>query len=932
MRYRIRFLLAIALVLCLRPIAPALALDAVIVSAQAERIAIFSAVEISRAANGERQLRFALVNEGKLPVTRIIATPNLPVMDSGLVWPYLSGPRLMGLRAQDGSAALSRMSRDKDIFRITLAPGETEILIARTPYRLPPELYIWNPASYTADRKRNAFFQGLLLGISGLLSIFLSSLYIVRRQIMFPAAALVSWAALLILTSEFGLLGDVFRIGVHGSQIVRAMAEVLLGAGLLALFQVYLELIHRLAWTRYAIMAGAGILPVLLATAVLSPQASGGIARIILILTAFGGLGYIVYLAIKGANRAQTLLPAWIWLVIWTSLAGLAMTGVLSAGLAGPLYSAGLVLLVMLLAFSVIQYAFGSDLPMEGGVSGRAGLNAVAFATTGLGVWDWDILKGHIKAGAEVERRLELHPGSLDTDEDAWVEYIHANDQDRFKSKLQNASERPDGWLEIEFRMRRSDGVYRWFRLTARPVMRDQGMAARMIGAMQDITAEKNSEERLLHDAVHDSLTGLPNRALFKDRLERAIERSKAGIAPPPGVAVIDFDRFQNINDAFGHAAGDSLLLVMARRLERCIEVQDTLARLTGDDFAMILTQYQDREELEALVKQVSATVSAPVQINNRDVFLTASVGLSIYNSRQRDATDLLKEAEIAMSRAKSLGASRVEFFKPSMRSERKERFLLEGDLRHALERHEIEILYQPVVALADESLAGFEALVRWQHPEHGELAPKAFLNIAEETGLIIDLGRFVLDTAARQLGTWQRAFSQNEPIFISVNVSSKQLFSHDLINDVKAALGRANVVPGTLKLEITESLVMENPEFAVQVLNRIKALGAGLSLDDFGTGYSALSYLQKYPFDTLKVDKSFLADIEHNGNTPVILKAIVSLAHELGMEVVAEGAETQADVDHLRALGCQYVQGYYYGSPLTASDALNYLAQTPGA
>ena len=917
--------------MCLRPFAPALALDAIIVSAEAERVAILSAVEISDNARGGKILRFALVNESQKPVTRIIATPNLPVMDSGLVWPFLAGPRLFSLKVQKGKAALQRLSRSRDLFSLTLGPGESVVLVARTPDRLPPELYIWNPASFTADRQRSAFFQGLLLGIAGLLAIFLSSLYIVQRQIMFPAAALVGWAGLMVLASEFGLPGDVLRLGVHGAQIIRAIAELLLSAGLLILFYVYLELAHRVPRARYGVMAGAGILPVLLAVCVLSPSTGGGAARLAMIFIAFGGMGYLVYLALRGANRAQTLLPAWVWLVIWTGLAILAQTGILSASLSGPLYSAGLVLLIMLLAFTVIQYAFGSSLPLDEGVSGRAGLNAVAFATTGLGVWDWDVLKGRIMAGAEVERRLELSPGSLDTDEENWVSYIHSNDRDQFEAKLQNASQHPERWLENEFRMRRSDGVYRWFRLTARPVMRDQGEAARMIGALQDITAEKNSEERLLHDAVHDSLTGLPNRALFKDRLERAIERSKAKIAPPPGVAVVDFDRFQNINDAFGHAAGDSLLLVMARRLERCIEVQDTLARLSGDDFAMILTGYQSQEELEELIGQVTKTVSAPIQVNNREIFLTASVGLSTYNGKQRDATDLLKEAEVAMSRAKSIGAGRIEFFKPSMRSERKERFLLESDLRHALERHEIEILYQPVVALADESLAGFEALVRWQHPDHGELAPKAFLNIAEETGLIIDLGRFVLDTAARQLGTWQRAFSQNEPISISVNVSSKQLFSHDLINDVKAALGRSNVVPGTLKLEITESLVMENPEFAVQVLNRIKALGAGLSLDDFGTGYSALSYLQKYPFDTLKVDKSFLADLEHNGNTPVILKAIVSLAHELGMEVVAEGAESRSDVEHLRALGCQYVQGYYYGSPLTANDALNYLAQTPG-
>ncbi len=930
MRYRFVILVAFIQVFILSGAMPSHALDAVIVSAGAERIAIFSAVEVNKIANGERQLRFALANDNPKPVTRIIAAPDRPVLGSGLLWPFLAGPRILALEAQNGQVLLRRISPMKDSFEVTIPSGQTAVFLARIPGPLPAQIYIWDPAGFMADQNRTAFFQGLLLGITGLISIFLTSLFIVRRQSMFPAAAAVSWAALMILASEFGIFWKISGLGVHGLQAVRAMSELLLAAGLLSLFHIYLELSNRFVRMRYTVFAAAGFLPVLLAIAAFQPAAGGAIARIIIIAVAFGCMGYLVFLAIRGANRAQTLIPAWGWLAIWSVLGALAQSGILNADVTGPLYTAGLVLLVILLAFTVIQYAFGSDLPVEESASGKAGLNAVAFATTGLGIWDWDIHNGRIRAGSEVERLLDMRPGELDSDEQAWLGHLHMNDRDRFENQLQNAAEQPDGWLETEFRMRRSDGAYRWFRLTARAVIRDHGTTARMIGALQDVTSGKNAEERLLHDAVHDSLTGLPNRALFMDRLERAIERSKIGVAPPPGVAVIDFDRFRNINDAFGHAAGDSLLLVMARRLERCIEVQDTLARLSGDDFAIILSSKNDREDIVGVIEQMTKTISAPIQVNNREVFLTASIGLSVFNSQQRGAGELLKEAEIAMSRAKTPGANKIEFFKPSMRSERRERFLLEADLRRALERHEIDILYQPVVALADDSLAGFEALVRWQHPQHGELAPKAFLNIAEENGLIIDLGRFVLDTAARQLGTWQRAFTQNKPIFISVNVSSKQLFSHDLIADVKAALGRANLEPGTLKLEITESLVMENPEFAVQVLNRIRDLGAGLSLDDFGTGYSALSYLQKYPFDTLKVDKSFISEIGPDGSAPVILKAIISLAHELGMEVVAEGVENESDIEVLRLLGCQYVQGYYYGAPLSASDALNYLAQSP--
>lgn len=907
------------------------ALDAIIVTSASERIPIMSAVEISKRANGAMLVRFALVNEDKAPLNRVISTPGQTILGSGFLWPDLSGANLTALKADQSSANIKRLRQRGDAFQITLMPDQTVVLTATFEGRIPAEIYVWALEAHGAERNQAFFFQGLLLGITGLIAIFLSSLYIIRRRAMFPAAALVSWAAFVYLGSEFGLISGVFGLGIHAGQAVHAISEVMLAAGLVILYANYLQLSQRLNWVKYAIMAGAGLLPLMLVLAIFLPHVAAGLVRMAMPLIAIGGMSYVIMLALKGANRAQTLLPSWGWLLIWTFLTVLSQSGLVNPSFSAPLTSAGLVLLVILLTFTVIQYAFGSGLPAAEGVSGRAELNALAFVTTGLGVWDWNIMNKRIRTGPEIERQLELRPGTLDSDEDSWGEHIHSSDRTRFETLLQSAAETPDSRLDCEFRLRRNDGIFRWYRLTARPVMHDQGMITRMVGALQDISTSKNAEERLLHDAVHDSLTGLPNRALFLDRLERAIERARAGLTSQPVVAVVDFDRFRNINDAFGHAAGDNLLLVMARRLERCIEIQDTLTRLSGDDFAIIMTSPEDEEQMGEVASQIAKTVAAPVMLNNREVFLTASIGLAVYNGKQNDPSDLLKEAEMAMTRAKSLGPDKIELFKPSMRSERQERIMLETDLRGALDRHEIDILYQPVVALATEHLAGFEALVRWHHPEHGELAPRAFLNIAEETGLIIDLGRFVLDTAARQLGTWQRAFSQNEPIFISVNVSSKQLFNHDLIEDVKAALGRSHVVPGTLKLEITESLVMENPEYAVQVLKRVRDLGAGLSLDDFGTGYSALSYLQKYPFDTLKVDKSFLSDIPSGGNTPVILKAIVSLAHELGMEVVAEGAETAEDVARLKGLGCQYAQGYYYGTPMTAGEALNYLAQTPG-
>jgi diguanylate cyclase (GGDEF)-like protein/PAS domain S-box-containing protein len=574
----------------------------------------------------------------------------------------------------------------------------------------------------------------------------------------------------------------------------------------------------------------------------------------------------------------------------------------------------------MLIGFTVMQHAFAGG-GMASGIVSDIERRALALTGAGDMIWDWDVSSDKVFTSPETEAALGLKHGALEGPAAKWLDVLHQADRDRFRATLDSVLEQRRGRVVQDFRMRTADGHYLWFALRARPVVGSDGEVVRLVGTISDVTEFKTAEERLLHDAVHDNLTGLPNRELFLDRLKAVLGLAKSDPALRPTVLVIDIDRFKQVNDSVGMAVGDSILLTLARRLGRLIKPQDTLARLAGDQFGMILLSERDSARITAFAETIRKTLRAPITFRDREIFLTASIGLALGGGEPERAEDLLKDAELAMYHAKRTGGDRIDVFKDTMRARKSDRLSVESDLRRALERDEITILYQPIVRLEDRAVAGFEALARWNHPKLGRLSPAEFINIAEETGLIVQLGLFVLDRAARQLSTWQRTVRHREPLFASVNVSSRQLLRHDLIQDLRTVLGRAPLTRGSLKLELTESAVMENPEHAAQMLHRIRELGAGLALDDFGTGYSSLAYLQRFPFDTIKIDQSFVR-MSAKGTRPVILRSMIALAHDLGMDVVAEGAETDSDAVELFQLGCEYAQGFAFGEPMSPERA----------
>jgi diguanylate cyclase (GGDEF)-like protein/PAS domain S-box-containing protein len=871
---------------------------------------------------------FALTNPTDKPVERWLTAERYNVIGSGAIWPDLDARRIEAVTPSVGFVPERIKSDRADIFRITLEPGQTITYVAELAGDRFARVYLWKPLDYELKTRDRQLFNGIMLGLTGLLAIFLTAIFAANHKVIFPAAALVSWCVLAYLCVDFGFFHKLFNLRPEDNAVYRAAGESAIAASLVIFLSMFLRLPlwHGLIRMLIGVWTIAQI--ALIAVAIIDPRLASTFARMSFL--AIGGFGamFTLLLAFRGQDRALALIPTWVMFLVWIFAAGVTLTGRLSGDMVVSGLVAGLVLIVLLIGFTVTQFAFRSLEPLYGTAPSELQIRSLAVDGAGAAVWEWNSRRDEVKIAPAVEASLGLNVGELSSKVEDFSKHLHPADRERFRLMLWSAQERAGTKINVDFRMRHADNSYRWFELEAASVPNSDSRSLRCVGLMRDVTHVKRASERLMHDAVHCSLTGLPHRALFIDRLNTAVLRARTESNIRPTVMFIDIDKFKSVNASFGLVIGDSLLLTIARRLQRHVGVHDTLARVGGDQFALMFLNEQDPHELASLAERVRRSLRAPIKIAGQEVVLTGSVGLAVFDGEEASSADLLKEAEIAMYRAKRGGADRIEIFKPEMRGDRDDRVAVESDLRKALERNQIRVLYQPIVYLPTEELAGFEALVRWEHPKQGLLNPTEFVPVAEESDLIVKLGSHVLLKAAHAAARWQKELSRaDSPLFVSVNISSKQLFRQDLVQEIRHILGR-NVVPkGSLRLEVTEGLVMENPEQATEILEWLRGAGADLALDDFGTGYSSLAYLHRFPFDTIKIDKTLIqASGSGTGNASVIVRSMVALAHELGKKVVAEGVEDPDDVGFLRSIGCEYGQGFYYGEPMNEADVMQLL------
>jgi diguanylate cyclase (GGDEF)-like protein/PAS domain S-box-containing protein len=526
-----------------------------------------------------------------------------------------------------------------------------------------------------------------------------------------------------------------------------------------------------------------------------------------------------------------------------------------------------------------------------------------------LGSWEWDVAADRVTWSDELYRIFGVEREAFDGTYESYLARIHPDDRELVEREIAAGLDGARSF-RFEHRVVRADGEVRTVAGQGHVIADPVGRPAQMLGTAQDVTERRLAERKLEHQALHDPLTGLPNRLLFVDRLEHALTRARR---PGSSLAVYfcDVDDFKNINDGLGHETGDELLMALPPRLREALRASDTVARFGGDEFVILCEDLGSEAEAEQIAERITAAFALPFGVAGREHHLSVSVGVVFVRGGQASAPEVLRDADAAMYRAKGGGKGRFEVFDARMRASLVERLQIEEDLRRALERDELRLHYQPVVSLPDGAIVGAEALVRWEHPERGLLAPAAFIAVAEESGLIVPLGTWVLGEACRQAAAWRRT--------VSVNLSARQISHSDVAELLERTLRETGLDPALVELELTESVLME--QAAMRTLVRLRELGVRLVLDDFGTGYSSLSYLKRFPIDALKIDREFIDGLGAEPEATAIVSAVLSMAQALELDVVAEGVETEAQLAWLRERGCGFAQGYLLGRPVPAAE-----------
>lgn len=540
------------------------------------------------------------------------------------------------------------------------------------------------------------------------------------------------------------------------------------------------------------------------------------------------------------------------------------------------------------------------------------------------GLWDWDRMTNSVYYSPRWKMMLGYRVDEFPNSIRCWLNHTHPSDRDSLEKEFESLSQDKPSFSK-KYRMKTSSNEYIWVHTRGMAIFDEDGRIVRLAGSQTDINDQKKAEDELLYNAYHDSLTGIANRTLFNDRLNQALLNAKRNKNEHFAVLFLDLDNFKKVNDTFGHSVGDALLKNITRKILGSLRGNDTVARLGGDEFAIILQNVKTANDVKKIADTLKKQVGLPITIKKHKIFPSVSIGIVFWDKSYKAIENLLRDADFALYRAKENGKNRFAIFDGEMRAQAASLFKKETQLRQALKKKQIHVFYQPIARVDTLKIEGFEALLRWNHPKFGWVSPIEFIQIAEESDLILDLGKFVLETAASDFVNWKKLFPDLQ--FVSVNVSARQLDNDRLIKQVNEVTHDTGIKPANLKLEVTETTVMKKPEVAQHVLEELHQMGVKIAIDDFGTGYSSLSTLHEFHFDSLKIDQSFTRDLESSPRRQELVTIINMMGKNLGLETIVEGVETREQLQMLKSIGCDYIQGYYLSRPVAHDDFKELLA-----
>lgn len=810
---------------------------------------------------------------------------------------------------------------DMRAFAFTVAPGKTmNIAIESASPRL--DATLWQAKALSDHIIITSFLNGLILGIAVLVLLAIMALFGFRSHVALLTGLLFTTACIAFIVFETGYFAN-----VPSPNIVRALIETAMAGSLLGCVMIFTSIRQTVPGIGIMLLLVLALLAANLVFAFVEPDRAASLARVALAGVVLAGFILTALYRKKVKSIIDGGLLFWTVMLIWTGFAGMSVLSdtpmpYMSSGLLGVLAIVLISLLVVLVRFIFTQGLAARPFITD---SSRRSL-----ALTGARhyLWDWQPDDNHLDVGDELPKVMGYEPTNWhDNAQDPFLSILHPLDAAMYQAEIMDHDMRIGHVIELELRIRHATGPYHWFALRARAIPGPNNQLDRCIGTLTDISKAKEAEDRLVMDAVHDPVTGLPSRALFIDRLERELSKPAS---LPVRFMLIDLDRFKTLNEALGHDYGDRLLLIAGGRILECLAVDESVARISGSQFAVIVVEAVARRSVVALAEDIAKALNAVIELPTQDVYLFASIGISNSSNRSSTPAMLQQQAASALLEARRRGGAQAVTFDTSLKDERAAQLALESDLRRAMAGDEIEVQYQPIVYLETMEIAGLEALARWRHPTQGLLPPAQFIDMAEQAGMIGEIGQIVLAQAARQLGVWQRVLRRDRAFFVSVNISPSHLMEPNFLEQVQMILSREGLNANSLKIEVTESVIMRHPERAARLFERLRSLGVGLACDDFGTGFSSLSSLRDLPFDTLKIDRSFIVPESFDQRSGMIITTITDLAHSLGMVVVAEGIENQDQIDRLAQLGCDLGQGYLIGQPLATEDVTDMLAVLP--